>query len=539
MTTRRAIKQIATMLCCASCFHLGGTEFRLYNSGGDTGATPFTWSFRVQYGGGYDTGFINYTQYISAGSYYEIGNYGFSEPGTGSYSVGVNNCNLATGTFPFAHPGSGPVNIYGFIGASNGVYFTHWCYTNTSASYQQISGVPGESATTLAPGETHCTTIAGNANVSVSNLGQPGQVGLPDGTNSIFNGGITNTPPGYPAGQDAQQLAAGAPGNPILWDNTGTDAARDSTLKAGFSALANNQNIANGYLAKLLGISNGVTVNVGGSSNVWVQNWPSNGVASAGTNVFEGGSNVWVQNWPSNNFVGSNVSYDGILGQFTNWAVAKSKADTAFEPLTTAFADVAAVTAPTLSTYDNVGFVVPCVTAGHDFSFNWNFASDIHWTPLFVLMRGIWVFLLTLLFLTKMVQEIWNGTVSVCHTHGIPIPPLNATLLGFGGNVPGALLTVVLVAIVLAALAALITAITGLLVGLCAGFGGLSSCAAILHGDFFAGATAGIAQGIGIVYLCFPVELAVTYAISVLLFRLAKLSIGGPLMVALRIVPST
>ncbi len=146
---------------------------------------------------------------------------------------------------------------------------------------------------------------------------------LTDGWNSAYPPSFvtaTNSLPIQQQGVDANTLANGQGG--IIWDNTNTSPAENSTLQAGFQALNNdelaNQAALNGDFSNLVAslhnpgnpvVTSGGSTNFGGTnasgvaSNVWVMNWPSNlfnGSNVAGTNAVS--TNVWVQNWPTNPF---------------------------------------------------------------------------------------------------------------------------------------------------------------------------------------------------------------------------------------------
>lgn len=113
---------------------------------------------------------------------------------------------------------------------------------------------------------------------------------------------------------------------PVIWQSGMSQTQVD---EAGFSALANGQNqqmneLQNEFSNLINNLNhdlpNTASNSAGGSSsNVWVENWPSNfnnGSSSNGTGV---SSNVWVQNWPLTN--------EGI-GQISNMLVSQTAAGT-------------------------------------------------------------------------------------------------------------------------------------------------------------------------------------------------------------------
>lgn len=199
-------------------------------------------------------------------------------------------------------------------------------YKNNTSTYQTVT--ENGQSWQLAPGQSIPPqfTDAGQGSQSLTINSTPQNGYLPDsgtmyislsndvpmayGETNINNSGL------FANGQDAQQLSdLGVTNSPIIWDITNNPnapeggLALDSTLRAGFSAEANLLNQANQYLSKgftLVSNSSGITIvsnfnnvyltnNFGGSSNVWVQNWPSN-LSGVYSNSFVGQTNAITSN---------------------------------------------------------------------------------------------------------------------------------------------------------------------------------------------------------------------------------------------------
>jgi hypothetical protein len=109
----------------------------------------------------------------------------------------------------------------------------------------------------------------------------------------------TNNNPTIPVDGASATLLAGTNGGPILWDITNNSPAANSTLQAGFNALdetllsGNNQADQNATNIEHALTNMNLVINMSGS------------------NIFSGSSNVWVQNWPSNLYAGGSTN-----GQF-------------------------------------------------------------------------------------------------------------------------------------------------------------------------------------------------------------------------------
>jgi hypothetical protein len=186
-------------------------------------------------------------------------------------------------------------------------------YKNNTSNYQTVT----ENGQTwqLAPGQTippqYTDAQQGNQSLTINSTPQNGY--LPDsGTMYIslsndvpmeYGETNINNPGQFANGQDADQLSQlGVTNSPIIWDNTNTGGgtgglALDSTLRAGFSAVANLLNQANDYLSRGYGVisnSAGITI-VSNFYNPFFTNTVNLSLTNGG-----GGSNVWVQNWPTN-----------------------------------------------------------------------------------------------------------------------------------------------------------------------------------------------------------------------------------------------
>lgn len=233
--------------------------------------------------------------------------------------------------------GGGPAND----GCGNDLKVSSQNYTNNTASTQHVT--PFNASTGGA-----FTNSSGQA---VSRYVQPGQVYSPSGAEFIvpFFGGqigwnvensidlspgaagpgtMTLTPqsdgsyvvggstginnPSLPMNGGASAGVLSNPTNvsgPIIWDNgTGGAAAQDSTLKAGFSELANDliqiHNSQGGSnTSGASGSSSGMT-----NLTVSVSNWPTNFSTSGSTNNFFAATNVNIGNWPTNFSMGSNTN---------------------------------------------------------------------------------------------------------------------------------------------------------------------------------------------------------------------------------------
>lgn len=444
----------------------------------------------------------------------------------------------------FGYPGQmlcNPNNILNWI----------FNYTNNTSSPLQLTFPDGQSPPlNLSPGAVISLTnpIQGDyqATVDISPLGQNGYLNSdfayvtngPFGAGWAYGGGDTNI--NYQTnlfnnGQDATVLALKTNLNaPIVWDNAADGPAQDSTLRAGFSAIANDLN-------EIMGKSNSVAAasGGGGSSNVWVQNWPSNfGTASFPTNISITGTNI--VNFPTNTVDGSGSNYvSNTGGLITNYDSAMAKGTVAAQPLVNSLQGLSGMTPPDVTdSGDYSGQSIDVVTPNGTFSFAFDFVNDVHWSPVFALVKQLWVFILSGIFLWRMGVEIWSGMKEILGVQGVRINPLDVEAAGFGGNILGVTVSTVMVVVVLAAIAAFITAIVGGISILVAGGGGLSGIVMTMSSNPFSGASGGVSKGLAIVFLCFPVQLAVTYFVSLISFSYLKIITAVPICIALRIIPS-
>jgi hypothetical protein len=317
-------------------------------------------------------------------------------------------------------------------------------------------------------------------------------------------------------------------------------------------------------LLRSMGTNSGVVGTV--SSNVVIGNWPigySNMLATIASNTFlmsssfgtnldgmVGQSNINVENWPigysnllaeiaSNTApqTGSSNDYD-LSGVNTNWATAYSSATATTAPLVNSVGDLAGLQPPDgLDFYNDSSFNVQCSTPLGNFPFTWNFATDVNWSPVFSILKTVITYVLIAGFCAKMLDEIWSGTKAVLATQGQHIQPLQLELLGSGGNFLGIGLLGVQVVVFLAAMAAFETLIITAVTGAFSSVGGVHGAASLLSSNLFASATGAVAQGLSILILVFPLQLCFSLFISWLAFKATKLTVGIPVMTAIRILP--
>jgi hypothetical protein len=192
--------------------------------------------------------------------------------------------------------------------------------TNNTGGYEYVPETgqilaPGQSANNVPISVPENSTTGTNVLESLNNangLWQDGQmINLTNNYSWSSANGWTNwntmgvtAPPNNGAYSDSLYTNSGGP---IIWQSS-TLSNPASVDAAGFSDIANNQLLQDQLLSNLL--SRPLTVQLSGSngvggssSNVWVQNWPSNFNAggTSSTNGGVGASNVWVQNWPITN----------------------------------------------------------------------------------------------------------------------------------------------------------------------------------------------------------------------------------------------
>jgi hypothetical protein len=228
---------------------------------------------------------------------------------------------LRTGSGTTAVRGWAPPGLMG-CNTNNQVYL-NWSYTNNTASPLVITGLPGQTEPMyLAPGASANIPITSQGDsgfqLNIAPMGQGGYLNSDfayvtnwlgtNGFQSVNQGGnpdINNMTNAFNNGQVAAVLSAtGMVNGPIVWNNTDDGLARDSTARAGYSAIVNAINQNGSQLLKSLVAkgSNGSapTVNVtvtntasgGGASNVFVMNWPTNlGGSYSITNQVSGGTN--------------------------------------------------------------------------------------------------------------------------------------------------------------------------------------------------------------------------------------------------------
>lgn len=436
-------------------------------------------------------------------------------------------------------------------------------YTNNTSAAQSITGLPGQTTPLiLQPGQslqpivtsenqpwgyTAAPIVTGNQDLNGNSINYGDFTNQNGVLTQINNDYGINSPTQMNFGGSAALLGSETNlGGQIVWDNgDGGAPAQDSTLRAGFQAEAEGQALAN----KLLLSIDNKTTGGSGSNLVSVAVTVTNAGGSGGTNIYGTASNVWVMNWPSNLFAGGtnivqfptnsgDTSWTNGTGLAHTWSDAVTAAGTSAGPLGTAIAGLSTLTAPDVSgSAGDPHQQVLAHTPNGDFTFDFNFISDVNWSPVFGLLRQLWVFVLTGFFIWKVGEEIWSGTKQVLAMQGLRVQPLEVEAAGFGGNVAGFGLSVLMVVAILAGIAAFITALVAGLETALGAAGGLSGVIASMTGNPFAGASGGVAYGLSIVFLCFPVGLAVTLFVSSIAFRYLKITVAVPICVAFRILP--
>jgi hypothetical protein len=263
-----------------------------------------------------------------------------------------------------------------------------------------------------------------------------------------------------------------------------------------------------------------------GQSNVNIANWP----VGYSNLLAEIASNTAPQTGSSNNY--------NLSGVNTNWAVAYSTASSTVAPLVNSVGDLAGLQPPDgLDFYNDSSFNVQCSTPLGNFPFTWNFATDVNWSPVFAILKTVITYVLIGGFCAKMLDEIWSGTKAVLATQGQRVQPLQAEIAGTGGNLLGIGMLGVQVAVFLAAMGAYETLIISAFTGAFSSVGGVLGAATLLSSNLFASATGAVAQGLSILNLVFPLQLCFSLFISWLAFKASKLTVGTPVMTAIRILP--
>ena len=302
------------------------------------------------------------------------------------------------------------------------------------------------------------------------------------------------------------------------------------------------------------------------SSNVSIGNWPigySNLLSAIASNTFlmlssfgtnlaaVGQTNMNVANWP--------VGYSNLLAQIasntmppvgftngndtsgimiSNWSSAYGIAQTTAAPLVSSVGDLAGLQPPDgLDFYTDSSFNVACSTPLGNFPFVWNFATDVNWSPVFAIIKSVMSWVLIAGFCAKMLDEIWSGTKAVLSTNGQRIQPLNIEVDGTGANASGIGLLGLQVLAFLTAMAAFETAIITGITDAFGSVGGVSGAASLLSSNIFASASGAVAQGLSILVLVFPLQLSFALFTSWLAFKATKLTVGVPVMIAIRVLP--
>jgi hypothetical protein len=236
----------------------------------------------------------------------------------------------------------------------------------------------------------------------------------------VTNGNPQSAPVTFyePGSASAQQLASGG-GGPILWNlPTNGLPAQNNTLQSGFNEIANqlNQLMSGQYLSNDVLVSyptNGITVSIGtnimnGYSNVWVMNWPSNGVSFTngallatviGMSNFMSGTNI-----PTAWAWSSNVAYQG----FTNAADAASASASAMSSYEGAMGTfITSITGPSQDDVSGIGSDMQFTLPG-GYLMDLNPLDNGAVANIFASVKALFTWLLALFYLLRIATDSWE-----------------------------------------------------------------------------------------------------------------------------------